>query len=154
MSDLIGLILQLGIALFLLGLGFFVGSYLEKRHFAHLQQREAELSGILHNNLRSLPSNWTISDPALVTGTAVIATDYFKTFVAGLRSLFGGNIRSLETLCERARRQAVVRMLEEAQARGANVVWNVRLETSTIGNTKGQPGAVEVIAWGTAFRAE
>ncbi|NJL18995.1 MAG: YbjQ family protein [Bdellovibrionaceae bacterium] len=109
---------------------------------------------MLYNNLRTLPSNWTVSDPALVSGTAVISTDYFKTFVAGLRNLFGGNIRSLETLCERARRQAIVRMLEEARDRGANVVWNVRLETSTIGSAKGQPGAVEVIAWGTAFRAE
>lgn len=145
---------ELIIAGFFLGLGFIVGSAREKAHFKYLDQREKELSGIFVSNLKTLPPNWKARNAQLVGGTAVIATDYFKTFAASLRNLFGGRMRSMETLVERARRQAVVRMLEEARAAGANAVWNVRLETSTIGNSKGKPSAIEVMAYGTALIAE
>jgi uncharacterized protein YbjQ (UPF0145 family) len=154
MGEIIGFIFQVGIFAFLLGLGYFVGSAREKAHLKYLDRREKELSGIFISNLKTLPPNWNASNAQLVGGTSVIATDYFKTFAAGLRSIFGGRIRSMETLVERARRQATVRMLEEAQAAGANAVWNVRLETSTIGNAKGTPSAVEVTAYGTALLAE
>ena len=54
---------------------------------------------------------------------------------------------------ERARREAVVRMLRQAQEHGANVVWNVRIETSTIqGKQKGKSAGVEVMAYGTAMK--
>ena len=145
---------ELIIFLVLLGVGFFAGRRLEKNHLRRLDAAEAELGGIFQSNLRTLPPNWRVSEPGLVAGVAVISTDYFKTVAAGLRNLFGGRVRSLETLVERARRQAVVRMVEEARARGANAVWNIRIETTTIGNSKGKPGAVEVIAYGTAVRAE
>lgn len=145
---------ELIITAFFLGLGYFVGSAREKAHFKYLDQREKELAGIFVSSLKTLPPNWNARNAQLVGGTAVIATDYFKTFAAGLRNLFGGRIRSMETLVERARRQAVIRMLEEAQAAGANAVWNVRLETSTIGNSKGKPSAIEVMAYGTALIAE
>jgi len=154
MSDIIELLINLGFFAFLLGLGYFVGSAVEKKHLAHLAKREAELKDIAVSNLRTLPPNWTATDARLVAGVCVIATDYFKTIASSLRNLFGGRVRSLETLVERSRRQAVIRMLEEARAAGANVVWNVRIDTMTIGNTKGKPSAVEVLASGTAFRVE
>jgi uncharacterized protein YbjQ (UPF0145 family) len=137
-----------------ISVGYFVGSAREKAHLKYLDQREKELSGIFVSNLKTLPPNWKARNAQLVGGTSVIATDYFKTFAASLRNIFGGRVRSMETLVERARRQATVRMLEEAQAAGANAVWNVRLETSTIGNAKGKPSAVEVLAYGTALLAE
>lgn len=142
------------IFLFLIGLGFFAGSAIEKNHLRHLAEREAELAGLCLSSLKTVPANWTVTQCQLVTGTAVISTDYFKTFAASLRNLFGGRMRSMETLVDRARRQAMVRMMEEARSAGANAIWNIRLETSTIGNAKGQPGAIEVIVSGTALRAE
>ena len=154
MRDLIEFLLNIGFFAFLLGLGYFVGSAREKAHLKYLVEKEKELSGIFVSNLKTLPPNWKARNAQLVGGTAVIATDYFKTFAASLRNRFGGRMRSMETLVERARRQAVVRMLEEAQAAGANAVWNVRLETSTIGNSKGKPSAIEVMAYGTALIAE
>jgi uncharacterized protein YbjQ (UPF0145 family) len=137
-----------------LGLGFTAGTIIEHRHFRHLDAREAELKSIFFTNLRTPPLHWKITQPQLVTGVAVISTDYFKTVAAALRGIFGGRVRSLETLVERARRQAIVRMLDEARAQGANAIWNVRLETTTIGNSKGKPSAIEVMAYGTALRAE
>ncbi len=53
-------------------------------------------------------------------GSVVIATDYFKVFAAGLRNLFGGEMKTYRTLMGRARREAIVRMLEQAQELGGD----------------------------------
>jgi uncharacterized protein YbjQ (UPF0145 family) len=87
----------------------------------------------------------------MVSGSVVVATDYFKTFVAGLKKLIGGEIKSYERLMERARREALCRMMRAAHEKGAVAVINVRLETSNIGAVRRNPAPmVEVIAYGTA----
>ena len=147
------IIFGLAVALVLLVLGGLIGSATERAHFRRLDAQEQELAHILMSDMKRLPDNWQAADAHLVTGSVVIATDYFKVFVAGLRNLFGGRIRGYEKLMERARREAVVRMLLEAQAAGANAVWNVRLETSTIqGKQQGKSAGVEVMAYGTALK--
>ena len=147
-------LIGIGVFVVLLILGLVIGSSVESSHFRRLAVHEQALSGIVLSNLRRLPENWQASDAVLVTGEVVIATDYFKVFAAMLRNLFGGRVRSYETLVERARREAIVRMLQQAQAAGANVVWNVRIETATIqGKQQNKSGGVEVIAYGTAMKA-
>ena len=138
--------------LVLLVLGLVIGRATEAAHFRRLTLWEIALSDIEVSTLRRLPENWQPTHGTLVTGEAVIATDYFKVFTATLRNLFGGQIRSYETLVERARRQATVRMLQEAREMGANLVWNVRIETATIqGKQQGKSAGVEVLAYGTAM---
>ena len=67
-----------------------------------------------------------------------------------LGNVFGGNVQSYETLVDRARREAVLRMKESCPH--ADQVINLRLETSSITKGKGkQVGAVEVLASGTAI---
>ena len=147
------IIFGLAVALVLLVLGGLIGSATEAAHFRRLDAQEQELAHILMSDMKRLPDNWQAANARLVTGSVVIATDYFKVFVAGLRNLFGGRIRGYERLMERARREAIVRMLREAQATGANAVWNVRLETSTIhGKQQGKSAGVEVMAYGTALK--
>ncbi|MHC4402569.1 MAG: YbjQ family protein [Planctomycetota bacterium] len=142
-----------GFFVFFLFLGFVVGKAMERAHFRRLDDWEQRLSGIMMSDIKQLPANWQASNPVLVVGEAVIATDYFKVVVATLRNLFGGRVRGYETLMERARREAIVRMLREAQQVGANVVWNVRLETATIqGKQQGKSAGVEVMAYGTAMQ--
>ena len=136
----------------LLGLGFSIGRLNEANHLRQLQRDEQQLSYITITDMRRLPSNWKAANATLVTGTAVIATDYFKTFAAGLRNLFGGEVHGYVTLVSRARREACVRMLREAQVAGANAVWNVRFETSTIGGRRAN--GVEVIVYGTAMHVQ
>ena len=89
----------------------------------------------------------------LVSGSVVISIDYFKQFVAGLRNLFGGRVTAYESLLERARREAILRMKEQARDLGADSVWNVRLETAAIsqGAQRQQVGSMEVMAYGTAL---
>ena len=94
-----------------------------------------------------------IKKSSVVTGSVVIATDYFKVFAAGLRSIFGGEIKSYQSLMTRARREALVRMLCEAREHGYQSVWNVRFETSTIqGKKRKKAGGVEAHAYGTAVK--
>jgi uncharacterized protein YbjQ (UPF0145 family) len=152
--DTIGTLLYLAVPLVLVFLGLVIGSGVESIHFRRLALREHALSGITASDLKRIPANWDVSDPVLVTGEVVIATDYFKVFVGTLRGLLGGRIRAYETLMERARREAVVRMLEQAYEAGANVVWNVRLETTMLeGKQSGKSSGIEVLAYGTAMKA-
>ena len=149
------LILQLTIPVWLLILGLVIGGTAERRHFARLNRLETQYRHILVCDLKTLPDNWSPSHAWLVSGSVVIANDYFKTFVASIRNLFGGRMRSFETLLDRGRREAIVRMLAEAETGAANAVWNVRIETSTIqGKQRQRAGGIELIAYGTALRVQ
>ncbi len=137
----------------LLILGFTVGSVVERMHFRRLARREAALSYMLVTDTKSMPVTTTGESCGLVVGEVVIAADYFKTFLAGLRKLVGGNLRTYETLMERARREAILRMMESAQGMGANRVINIRLASSDIGGMRRRRRAamVEMYAFGTAI---
>ena len=93
--------------------------------------------------------------PAIVVGETVIATDYLKSFLARLRNIFGGEIRSYRTLLERARREALLRIVEEARGMGYNAVCNVRFETADVGgnSTMRKVAMVAILASGTAYHA-
>ena len=69
----------------------------------------------------------------LVNGSMVVSIDYFKRIFAKLRNFFGGNVQSYETLIDRARSEAVLRMKESCP--DADMIINLRLATSSI--TKG-----------------
>ncbi len=144
------LLVQL-IPFFLIILGFATGKYIEKRHLRRLAQKETALRGIDVCNLRKFPVELRFQKTFLVTGSVVIATDYFKVFAAGLRKLFGGEMRTYRSLMERARREAVTRMLEAAKEDGADSIWNVRFESLTIHGKK-KAGGVEILVYGTAVK--
>ena len=90
----------------------------------------------------------------LFVGSVVVSTDYFKSFTASLRNLVGGRIVVYESLLDRGRREALLRMKEQAIAWGATRIVNVRLETANIGSQAANNGlvAIEVIAYGTGIR--
>lgn len=142
---------ELIIFLILLLTGYVVGQYLEKSHYKSIRKREKELSKIPAIATRILPAEFDSCETRLVAGNVVISVDYFKKFVAALRILIGGRVTSFESLIDRARREAVLRMKAEAAKLGANYVFNIKMETSSI--SKGQKdaiGSVEVLAYGTA----
>ncbi|MBP5232448.1 MAG: heavy metal-binding domain-containing protein [Planctomycetes bacterium] len=96
------------------------------------------------------------SRPVLVSGTAVIANNYFVSFASVFKHLFGGELKGYTAMCADARRLAIVRMLQEAEAAGANAVFNVRFETANVltANSQKQSGGVELIVYGTAMRLD
>lgn len=139
------------IFLTLLALGYGFGRYAELRHFKSIIAREVSLNRIPAVSLRTLPEDGSAPRTELVTGSVVISVDYFKRFLAGLRNLFGGRVSSYESLLDRARREAVLRMKENADALGANLVFNLKIETASISKGQGNAiGSVEVLAYGTA----
>ncbi len=146
MTDLI-----LFVTLMLLGYGF--GQWAEKRHYRSIREREKKLRGqVLLIQSRFPPSVNGGQKTELVTGSVVVSVDYFKRFLAGLRNLFGGRVKSYESLVDRARREAILRMQERARQLGADRVVNLKLETSSIYKGKRQTiGSIEVLAYGTAI---
>lgn len=138
--------------LVLLLLGYVFGQRAENSHFRSIIEREKQLRDILVFSERRIPDEDKL-DGTLVCGSVVISVDFFKRFVAGLRSLVGGRVSAYESLLERARREAILRMKEEARRSGAKSVWNTRLETASIYKGAQQSiGAVEVLAYGTAVK--
>lgn len=158
MEDVIGFLsafaCNFGIPIFLILLGLVVGGARERGHLRRLARREEALADMLVTDIKTFPGGIDVSKgAALVMGEAVIATDYLKSFLAKLRKLVGGELHSYRTLMDRARREAMLRMMDDAKARGYNAVCNLRLGCADIGGMTGVKGAamVEVFATGTAY---
>lgn len=134
-------------------IGYVCGSAAERRHYASIVKRERET---LRFPVVSADANFgdgRVRESFLVSGSVVISIDYFKRLLGMLRNLFGGRVKAYESLLDRARREAVLRMKEDARRQGAEMISNLRLETATISgsaNRSKQIGCVEVIAYGTA----
>ncbi|MEO8011979.1 MAG: heavy metal-binding domain-containing protein [Dokdonella sp.] len=149
------LIIGLIVFAVLMLVGWIFGGIAERRHFERLRVRENELRGVLVFNESRPSADLGLREGRVVVGSVVIAEDYFKRFAAGLKSLFGGRLTAYESLVDRGRREAILRMKQEAHTLGAKMIFNVRIETSTLTDTS-NPKAIfsaEFIAYGTALFA-
>ena len=81
----------------------------------------------------------------IVKGTVVQSKNLGKDFMAGMKTLVGGEITSYTDMLVEARQIATKRMVDEATAMGADAVINIRFGSSAV-----MQGAAEVIAYGTA----
>ncbi|MCA9254840.1 MAG: heavy metal-binding domain-containing protein [Phycisphaerales bacterium] len=133
-----------------------IGYMTEKSHLRRLAVREAAAADIVVTNLKTIVRPETVRQSQLVTGNVVIATDYFKTLVTTLRNLVGGEMKAAQRLMLRARREALLRLLDEARAMGATEVWNLRYQFCNVQQMSGNKGAisVEIYAYGTAVVRE
>jgi len=142
-------IIEFGVFLSLIALGFIFGRINEAAHFASLSKREMATSHIILSDKKSVPEG--ISHSQFVSGNAVISIDYYKRVAAGLRMIFGGEMRSYQSLLTRARREAILRMVEQATSAGSSYIANVRIETSSVFQNERGVGSIEVYAYGTAL---
>lgn len=148
-------VVPLGFSVLLLAVGLFFGRANERRHFRELAELERALSDIVVCNGKGAANDGTFRSGTLVVGSVVIAEDYFKRVAASLKSLVGGRLVAYESLLERGRREAIVRMKEEARRYGASVIVNVRLETASLSDDwsgRRPMFSAEFIAYGTALR--
>jgi uncharacterized protein YbjQ (UPF0145 family) len=148
-------IFALGIQLAFLVVIYFIGTrWIEKRHYESIKRRE---NIVVHKlptfsiqkeiDLSQVEQVW------LVMGSTVISIDAFKKFIAGLVNLLGGRVKVYESLLDRAKRESVLRMQEQAIKQGASSIINVRIETSPAAQTsKNTVGSIEVLAYGTALK--
>ncbi len=147
--------MEIIVFLVLLAGGYFIGTHLEKQHLASIRAREQRLVGLVAVTMKTLPESDHSERVGLVAGSVVVSVDYFKRFLATLRMIFGGRLSAYETVIDRGRREALLRMKEAAVRQGYDAIINVRLETSRLAssyqNGKGTAG-VEVVAFGTGIK--
>lgn len=134
----------------LITLGYVFGKWAEKSHYKSIIAREKKYAKLPTTSTKKPIGNQTVLTAELVCGSVVISVDYFKRTLAVLRNFFGGPVQSYETLVDRARREAVLRMKESCPK--ADQIINLRIETSSISKGgKNKIGSVEVLAYGTAL---
>jgi len=83
----------------------------------------------------------------VVKGTVVYSKNLGKDFMAGMKTLVGGEIEGYTDMLNTARQIAVKRMVEDAEQMGADAIVNMRYGSSSV-----MQGAAEVIAYGTAVK--
>ncbi len=100
-------------------------------------------------NTEVIPGYVVTETKGLVQGNTIRAKHVGRDIAAGFKNLVGGELKGYTELLTEARRQAVERMMSQAQQLGANAIVNVRFTTSAV-----TQGAAELYAYGTAVVAE
>ena len=83
----------------------------------------------------------------MVKGTVVYSKNFGRDFMAAMKTLVGGEIAGYTEMLNEARQIATKRMVDEAQALGADAIVNIRYGSSAL-----MQSAAEVIAYGTAVK--
>ncbi|MFB0566486.1 MAG: YbjQ family protein [Candidatus Aminicenantaceae bacterium] len=96
-----------------------------------------------------VPGKTVKKNLGLVRGNTIRARHLGRDVMAFLRNIVGGEIRDYTKMMAESREQAIDRMIEEAEALGANAIINVRFTTSMI-----MQSASEILAYGTAVIVE
>ncbi len=138
---------KIGITLLLFSIGWYFGKRTERKHLQQLAAQEALFAYIRVSTRRFDTREQQTGE--LIVSNVVISQDYFKYIWAQIHSFFGGRLKTYESLLERARREALLRLKQQAAQVGANEILAVRISVSEIA---GQ-GSVEILAYGTAIHA-
>lgn len=94
-----------------------------------------------------IPGKEIIECLGVVSGNVVQSKHVGRDLMAGLKSIVGGEIRGYTEMLSEARDEAIMRMVEEAQEKGADAIVNIRFTTSAI-----MTNASEILAYGTAVK--
>ena len=98
-------------------------------------------------NIDYIPGGREFEALGIVKGTVVQSKNFGKDFMASMKTLVGGEIAGYTEMLTEARQIATKRMVDEAEALGADAVVNIRFGSSSM-----MQGAAEVIAYGTAVK--
>lgn len=83
----------------------------------------------------------------LVKGSTIQMKNVGRDITQGFKTLVGGELKAYTEMMDDARKLATDRMMEEAEAMGADAVVNVRYNSASV-----MQGAAEVVAYGTAVK--
>lgn len=98
-------------------------------------------------NLEYLPGREILQHLGIVSGSTVRTKHFGRDFAAGIKNVFGGELKGYTELLNEAREEATQRMIAQAKSVGANAVLNVRFSTSSVA-----AGAAEIYVYGTAVK--
>ncbi len=96
-----------------------------------------------------LPGYRIVRSLGVVRGITVRSRSVIGNALAGLQTIFGGNITILRDLCEKAREDAFEQLINHAEMQGANAIIGVRYESNDV-----MDGVTEVLCYGTAVIIE
>lgn len=94
-----------------------------------------------------LPAKEIVEHYGVVFGSTVRSKHFGRDFFAGIKNVFGGELKGYTELLEESRNEAIERMVAQAKEKGANAVLGIRFATSDVA-----PGAAEILVYGTAVR--
>jgi uncharacterized protein YbjQ (UPF0145 family) len=95
----------------------------------------------------TIPGKQIASIIDMVRGNTVRARWFGRDIVAGLKTIVGGEVKSYTEMIDKARDEAIGRMIQEAERLHADAIVNVRLATSDV-----LQGSAEILAYGTAVK--
>ncbi|MEZ4525480.1 MAG: YbjQ family protein [Desulfobacterales bacterium] len=101
------------------------------------------------SSVETIPGKKIVEHFGMVSGSTIRAKHIGRDFMAGLKNIFGGELKGYTQLLEESRKEAVERMKEQARQLGANAIICIRFSTSSIAQ-----GAAELYVYGTAVRTE
>jgi len=104
---------------------------------------------MLITNTEEIPGRKIVSFYGVVSGSTVRAKHVGKDMMAGIKNIFGGELKGYTELLQETRDEAIERMKSQAQQLGANAIVNVRFSTSSVA-----AGAAEIYVYGTAVTVE
>lgn len=104
---------------------------------------------MLITNLEIVPGKRVVEHFGLVQGSSVRAKHVGRDLMAGLKNVFGGELKGYTELLQESREEAMDRIRQQAESVGANAILNVRFSTSSIAQ-----GAAEIYVYGTAVVLE
>ncbi len=104
---------------------------------------------MLVTNIEIIPGKKITQHLGLVQGSSVRTKHIGRDIMASLKNIFGGELKGYTELLQESRKEAMGRMIQQAEAVGANAVLNVRFSTSSVA-----AGAAELFAYGTAVVLE
>lgn len=107
--------------------------------------RGANIPAMIVVNTETIAGYQIVEVKGIVQGNTVRAKHVGRDIAASLKNIVGGELRGYTELLTESRREALERMLMQAQQLGANAVVNVRFSTSSV-----TAGAAELYAYGTA----
>ena len=100
-------------------------------------------------NTETVPGRKILELKGLVQGNTIRAKHAGRDIAAGFKNLIGGELTGYTELLTESRRQAMERMIAQAEELEANAILNVRFTTSSVA-----AGAAEMYAYGTAVVLE
>ncbi len=104
---------------------------------------------MLITTLEFVPGKTITKHLGLVQGSTVRSKHVGRDMMAGLKNIFGGELKGYTELLNEAREEAIDRMKQQASSMGANAILNIRFSTSSI-----TQGASELYTYGTAVVLE
>lgn len=133
-------------------ISWFGGNWHQRKLRENLLVREKAMLRDNISTLRTPLGGRHITRSDLLAVSVVAAPSHFQLFLAKIKTIFGGNVKSLDKILDWGRLEAIQRLRELAIKNGFDDVLNMRMETSTIQadqTGKSKNASVEILAYGT-----